>query len=228
MRMLQMLAVVSLGSLYATTLVGCGEKEETGETDTDTDTDTDSDTDTDTDTDSDTDTDTDADTGVEAWVLAGAATVSDGTYTGTTSILDLVANNTAGNYNVGDKLCEIVYPASTSGDGVSTYPCENCDFAIVTTHGAPTTWQGDLCDDWYGDASYGFTDGSWMNEGFLGFGFNPSYTMEYGGQSYGPYATTMALMDDGYGVISWGGFAIDATFTDGNFSWQRVLGYYAY
>ena len=80
-------------------LTACGKKDETNP-----------------DTDTDTDTDTDAD-GVALWTFKGSAdVVPETSYKGETVMLDVVTQANQGAYNVGDYLCEYVWPATGSLD----------------------------------------------------------------------------------------------------------------
>ena len=115
------------------------------------------------------------DQGVEAWGFRGAYTVDvdASTLGGETTMFDEVQQNTLGQYQVGDLLCQMTWPVTQADDPVPTTACADCTFALMVL------WD----------------DGTQVSSFFPGLGFEPDYpsygavVMDLYGGAWTPIAT---------------------------------------
>lgn len=124
------------------------------------------------DTDAGTDTDTDPATGRAALALGGVATVhaAQGTYDGMTTAWVEVVEPT-GDYEVGDVLCAMEFPAEEAPESLPELACPGCTFAVAVAHGARISRGGPLCDTWWPESHPG-TEGSFWD---LALGHHPDW-----------------------------------------------------
>jgi hypothetical protein len=137
-----------------------------------------------------------------AWGLAAVGyrgtyqvDVAASTLAGETSSFGEVWANYLGQYQVGDVLCGISWPATQASHPEPATDCDDCAFALMVEHGAFTSKEGDHCDAWYGDE---WDDGAEVSRFIQGIGvydyayYGPAVMVYYGGRWS---ATALASFD---------------------------------
>lgn len=157
-------------------------------------------------------------TGGARWTVWGDAELTDTTWTGT-RVLDVrVADTDAGQFQLGDLLCQTTWTQTSTSVATN---CTGCDFAYFLQASGPTSQSGPYCTYWTNftnpDSGYYYGVGNFPS----GLGYHPAY--DSGGTVFPAVMFSYAGNFGWYALPSRAEFELDEE--SGEFHWELLWAY---